>query len=241
VLAASGAQRLFPTDQHLAQFLERVEDRLELGVRYPNVAIDPRGRYVTVGGMLQRGIFADLLVYEIGPSALTLKASSGDQAFFPRNASFHTKHPAVAYAAALYATFSNMGDSLANTTFRIGYEQLGAGGRIDSFAGGIHSSPGLVESMLPFGDGFLLGMGNGYVWHMSALEDMKQLGYVHLGGAVRALASSPDGKYLYAGSSNGMLFRLAVNTKRDPNLITDLPVTDVQRWLFWKTFPPMLW
>lgn len=251
LLTATGSRLLFPEraelDQYFEQFQKKTEGQtgsvpFELDIDFPSADLSPDGRILTCCGMFARGIFANLTVYEERGegAAFEKKAWSGDQAFFPRIAAFHDRHPSVAFAATLYASFSNLGDSIQNTTFRIAREQLDQGGEIDGFDGGVFQGRGRVESIAPFGDGFLLGMSNGYVWHMSATEDATQLGYVHLGGQIQAIDVSPDGSTVFIGSDTGMVIRLAVG-ERDPNLITDLPLKDTRRALFWKTFPPMIW
>jgi len=53
---------------------------------------------------------------------------------------------------------------------------------------------------------------------------------------------SPDGKKLLAGSFAGIVTELDLTAKTpDPWLLTDGPVKDVGRWLFWQGHDPMIW
>jgi hypothetical protein len=88
--------------------------------------------------------------------------------------------------------------------------------------------------------GYLLGDRSGYIWAFDFAG--KQQWYVFLGSTLTAMDISPDRTKLLAGSFAGIIVELdlAANAS-DPRLLTDGPVTDLARWLFWQGHQPMIW
>jgi hypothetical protein len=88
--------------------------------------------------------------------------------------------------------------------------------------------------------GYLLGDPSGYNWALD--HDGEQQWYAFLGSTMTALDISPDRTKLDAGSYAGIIVELDLGAKApDPRLLTDGPVTDLARWVFWQGHPPLIW
>jgi hypothetical protein len=84
----------------------------------------------------------------------------------------------------------------------------------------------------------VLGDNGGYLWALDFAGE--QQWYCFLGSTITAMAFAP-GKLL-VGTYAGIVIELELGAAApDPRLLTDGPVRDVQRWLFWQGHDPMLW
>ncbi|HEY5946673.1 MAG TPA: hypothetical protein VIV40_14320, partial [Kofleriaceae bacterium] len=88
--------------------------------------------------------------------------------------------------------------------------------------------------------GYMLGDRSGYIWAFDF--EGNQQWYAFLGSTLTAMDVSPDGTKVIAGSFAGIVVELDLTAKQsDPRLLTDGPVTDLARWLFWQGHEPMIW
>jgi hypothetical protein len=76
-------------------------------------------------------------------------------------------------------------------------------------------------------------------------DDERGQGHVYVGcggsGAIAALDMTPDGKEIVVGTTYGAVWRLALADRRDEGLVTSMDVVDRRRYLFLRTFQPMVW
>lgn len=237
--AVGAAKRLYPLDGDLDSYVENYGDEpgFSLAMRFANADVSPAGDRITCGAMFKRGVMAGLAIFRDTNGDWRLDNTSQADAFFPIQAVFHRTRPHLAFAACLYASLAN---ELQNTTFRIDLESLEPG-EIDGFAGGIAQEHGVVQTIASFGDGFLLGFDNGYVRWMGVEDNCQQLGYVYVGGSIKHIDVTADGRGFVVASDAGLVstFRLAGEASR--NLIATMPVTDESRYGFFRTYPPLLW
>ena len=233
------AKRLYPLDADLDSYVENYGDepRFSLAMGFPNADISPAGDRITCGAMFKRGVMAGLAIFRETNGDWRLDNTSQADAFFPIQAVFHKTRPHLAFAACLYASLSN---ALKNTTFRLDLDELEPG-EIEGFSGGIAQEQGVVQAIASFGDGFLLGFDNGYVRWMGVAENVQLLGYVFVGGCIKHIDVTADGKGFVVASDAGLVstFRLAGEPAR--NLIATMPVADESRYAFFRTYPPLVW
>lgn len=238
----ASTQRLYPLDATLDEYVEAHAERedeapFELEVQFPNADVSPTGDRITCGGMFRRGIMAGLAIYRRDTEGVTLANTSQADAFFPIQAVFHRTRPHLAFAACLYASLHN---NLTNTTFRIDLDGL-APGDIDEFGGGIAQEDGVVRTIASFGDGFLVGFDNGYIRWMGVDDNLQQLGYVFVGGAIHHIDVSADGRSFTVASDSGLVSQFTLADTPSKNLIATMPVQDRCRYGFFRTYPPLIW
>lgn len=249
-LSADESKLLYPQPRQLKGYFENWKTLVQEEGAVPSLEMDfafaelsPDGSMLACGARLVRGVLAQLEIFVWDEVEWVPKVSSFEKSMFPRLLRFHDTMNQVAFAPVLYATVdTNWSDSMPNTVFRFDRARLNKAGQLKEFDGGLRVAPGIVNSIEPWGTGFLLGMRNqGYLWHMSAEENEAQLGFMHLGGSIDALETSLDKTMLYVGTSCGQVICLRSSDSPDPQLIADLPLTDEKRYLFFRSFSPMVW
>lgn len=108
----------------------------------------------------------------------------------------------------------------------------------------------VVHSAGELDDQFLVGMGDCYLWVQGINANTQQ--FVFLGGrgqlgGVTAVDFDPETRELLAGTEFGAVWRLQVPTtlqrleQPSDRFLTNLNVTDQRRYLFLKTYAPMVW
>ena len=96
---------------------------------------------------------------------------------------------------------------------------------------------GLAVGSAPFG--YLLADRSGYIWAVDFDGNPKW--YEFVGSTLTAIDVSPDGKRVTVGSYAGFVIDLEIGGATDPRLLTDGPVLETARWVFWRGNPPLLW
>lgn len=237
--AVNASKRLYPLDQDLDTYVEHYGDEpgFSLSMQFPNVDVSPSGDRITCGAMAKRGVMLGLAIYRNASGDWILDNTSQADAFFPIQAVFHKTRPHIAFAACLYASFSNQ---LTNTTFRIDLDDLQPG-ELEGFGGGIAQEPGVVRAIASFGDGFLLGFDNGYVRWMGVEDNCQLLGHVFVGGSIQHIDVAADGRTFTVASDAGMVSTFALEGEASRNLIATMPVRDVSRFGFFRTYSPVVW
>ncbi len=212
-LTEHGAQRLLPD--------EDVES-----VSYPHAALSPNGRFVAMGTQDTSHIIVDRKTgrrHELDPISS-----------YPNASAFHHDRP-EALLSSCHALYGS-GTLLANLDALIAGKPKPAS-TLDQRA--------WVNSSATTNTGYLLGDRAGYVWAFDF--EAEQQWYCFLGSTLTAMDISPDRKTLLVGSFAGIVCELsltetAVDRPRcDPRLLTDGPVKDLARWVFWLGHPPLIW
>jgi hypothetical protein len=189
-------------------------------VDYPHAAISPNGRFLAVGTKDT----SHLVIDRKTGRRYTFEAVSS----YPCFAAFHADRPDVLLSSchALYGS----------ATLAVDLDKL-AGAKKEPARVLDRRSWVFAVGSAPFG--YLLGDQSGYIWALDF--DGKQQWFVYLGSTQTSIDVSPDGKRLIAGQYAGIVVELDLAAAAsDPNLLTDGPVRDVGRWVFWHG-DPMIW
>jgi len=205
LISEEKCELLYPEEEKLNEIYEKFSESIDgnvkdnpfsINMRYPNVDISPDEKFISLGGMFPPPVLSNLIIRRNDGDNWKIHNTSGAQSMFPKVTCFHNNLPCISFSACLYASLNN---SMVNTTFKIDLEQLEQEGEIEEFAGGIFQNYGIVCSTVPHKNGFILGMDNGYLWHMSAEENIAQIGYAHVGGSINFIDFTPDNKYVIVG------------------------------------------
>ncbi|MBA2540572.1 MAG: hypothetical protein H0V17_13100 [Deltaproteobacteria bacterium] len=190
-------------------------------VSYPHAALSPNGRFVAMGTQDSSHIVVDRKTGR--------RHTFDPMSSYPHFAAFHHDRPEVILSSchALYGSGSQIVDLDAMVAGKTDVTQP-----FDQRA--------WVYCVGSTSFGYLLGDRSGYIWAFD--HDGEQQWYAFLGSTMTALDMSPDRTKLIAGSFAGIVVELDLTAKApDPRLLTDGPVTDVARWVFWQGHPPLLW
>ncbi|HEV7559167.1 MAG TPA: hypothetical protein VGO00_27020 [Kofleriaceae bacterium] len=198
--------------------------RLLLGdgdsVSYAHAAMSPNGRFVAMGTQDSPHLVLDRKTgrrYQFEP------VSS-----YPHFAAFHHDRPEAILSSchALYGSGS----------LAVNLDELIADGKEPARP---INRTAWVYSIASTSTGYLLGDNNGYVWAIDFAGE--QQWYCFLGSTLTALAISPDRKRLLVGSYAGYVIELDLAGDGDPRLLTNGPVKELGRWVFWRGHEPMIW
>jgi len=213
-LTQHGAQRLLPTEDSGS-------------VSYPHAALSPNGRFVAMGTQDSPHIIVDR---KTGRRHLFDPMSS-----YPHFAAFHHDRPEAVLSSchALHGSGTQLVDLEATI-----HGTKSSTRPLDQRA--------WVYSIETTPTHYLLADRGGYIWsYGSSLEgdlEGEQQWYCFLGSTLTATALSPDRRTLLVGSFAGIICELSLTeTSSDPRLLTNGPVRDLQRWLFWRGSPPLIW
>ncbi len=191
---------------------------------YCHVALSPNGRFLAYGTQDTAHVLLDR---KTGREHRFDPMSS-----YPHFAFFHHDEPKVVFSSchALYGSASMLVD-------------------VDRLAAGKpkHAQPldrrAWVHSGASWGDRFLLGDRSGYVWAKKPGDD-ESTWYLFVGSTLTALDVSQDGKKLLIGSYAGYVIELDLGPPGqapDETLLTNGPVKETARWVFWQGHAPMIW
>jgi len=219
---------LAATEQGIFWLTERGKRRLlpdplsgEDSVDYPHAAMSPNGRFLALGTKDTGHVLIDR---QTGVLAEYDAVSS-----YPCFAAFHRDRPEAVFSSchALYGS-----GSLAVSLDAVLAERKSVARAIErrTWVHAIGSLP----------NGYVFAGGGGYLWGVDF--DGKQLWYLFLGSTITALDISPDGKRMVVGSYAGYVVALDLDAPTpDPSLLTDAPVRETARWVFWTGHPPLIW
>jgi antitoxin component YwqK of YwqJK toxin-antitoxin module len=212
-----------------------------LNLSYINADISIDDTFIVVGGKIPSPIHAGTCIFKHEDSNWTLVKYAEQKSMFSIQNQFHTNGKDMLHAACMYAAIgTNWSDTIKNTTFRMDMNSLNDGNiELDDFAGGYRQANGLVLSASPFGDGFILGGTDGYLWWCGDGTELK--GYLHVGGSVTSIDTTANEKHLIVGTSQGQIIKYDIIGERGKGIITNMNIRDVKRYLFFKTFEPMVW
>jgi photosystem II stability/assembly factor-like uncharacterized protein len=190
-------------------------------VSYPHAALSPNGRFVAMGTQDSSHIVVDR---KTGRRHMFDPMSS-----YPHFAAFHHDRPEALLNSchALYGSGTMVVD-------------------LDAMVAGKSSvfrpldQRAWVYGIATTSTGYVLADRSGYLWAFDFAGE--QQWYCFLGSTLTALDISQDRKTLLVGSFAGIICELSLSeTKPDPRLLTNGPVKDQQRWLFWQGHPPLIW
>lgn len=210
---------IFWLTEHGAQRL--LPDEEVESVSYPHAALSPNGRFVAMGTQDTAHIVVDRKTGR--------RHNFDPMSSYPNAAAFHHDRPEVLLSSchALYGS----------GTLRVDLDAMVAGKPKASSA---LDQRAWVNSSAMTTTGYLLGDRAGYIWAFDF--EAEQQWYCFLGSTLTAMDISPDRKTLLVGSYAGIICELALSeTTPDPRLLTDGPVKDLARWLFWLGQPPLIW
>ena len=244
------AKQIYPHSEKMKELLEHfsqcisgnIEDyNFNIGIEYPNADFSADDKYIVAGGKLPSPILAGTSIYAIEGKTIILKKYTEQKSLFGIVNEFHPNGKDMLHGTCLYATInSNWSNSMDNTTFRLGVEQIEDGElELDNFAGAYAQMVGMVHSVCPLEDGFAIGNNKGYIWHYNG--DSQLMGHTHIGGTIKSMDISPDKKYIVIGTNEGQVIRLKCITERGKGMITDMNVEDIQRYIFFRSYEPMVW
>ena len=98
-----------------------------------------------------------------------------------------------------------------------------------------------VYSGASWSDRLLLADRSGYVWAKKP-GDEEATWYLFLGSTLTALDVARDGKKLLVGSYAGYVIELDLGAPApDETLLTNGPVKETARWVFWRGHEPLVW
>jgi photosystem II stability/assembly factor-like uncharacterized protein len=225
-VAPGGEAVLIAGDEGIYWVTERGAKRLlpdepSDNVSYPHAALSPNGRFVALGTQDTSHIVIDRKTGR--------RHTFDPMSSYPHFAAFHHDRPEVVLNSchALYGS----------GTMVVDLDAMVAGKKeparpLDRRA--------WVYCAGSTSFGYLLGDRSGYLWAFD--HDGEQQWYAFLGSTMTALDMSPDRTKLIAGSFAGIIVELDLGAKTpDPRLLTDGPVTDLARWVFWQDHPPLIW
>ncbi len=225
-VAPDGDAVLATTDDGIFWLTERGARRLlpedeDDSVSYPHAALSPNGRFVAMGVQDSAHVVIDRKTgrrHEFDP------VSS-----YPHFAAFHRDRPDV--------VLSSCHGLYGSATLAVDLDAMVAN---KPSPARVLDRRAWVYAVASTRFGYLLGDRSGYVWALDF--DGDQQWYAFLGSTLTAMDITPDGSRLLVGSYAGMVIELdlTANTS-DPRLLTNGPVADVGRWLFWQGHDPMIW
>ena len=190
-------------------------------VSYPHAALSPNGRFVAMGTQDSPHLVIDR---KTGRHHRYDPLSS-----YPHYAAFHHDRPEVVLSSchALYGS----------GTLKVDLEAMVAGK--DATATPLDQRA-WVYAVATTNQGYVLADRSGYLWAYDFQQE--QQWYCFLGSTLTAMAISPDRTKLLVGSFAGLIVELGLTeTRSDPRLLTDGPVKDLARWVFWQNHPPLIW
>lgn len=190
-------------------------------VSYPHAALSPNGRFVAMGTQDTAHIVIDR---KTGRRHQFETLSS-----YPHYAAFHHDRPELVLSSChgLYGSGSR----------RVQLDGMVAGKTktVDTL-----DERAWVYGVATTNQGYLLADRSGYIWAKDF--EGEQQWYCFLGSTLTAIAISPDRTKLLVGSFAGLVVELSLVEKSpDPWLLTDGPVKDLARWVFWQHHPPLIW
>ena len=190
-------------------------------VSYPHATMSPNGRFVAMGTQDTSHIIVDR---KTGRRHTFDPISS-----YPNASAFHHDRP-EALLSSCHALYGS-------GTLRVNLDAVVAG---TPKAASPLDQRAWVNSSTTTNTGYLLGDRGGYVWALDF--EAEQQWYCFLGSTLTAMDISPDRKTLLVGSFAGIICELDLTAGApDPRLLTDGPVKDVARWVFWRGHPPLIW
>lgn len=197
-------------------------DELAGDASFSHVALSPNGRFLAYGTQDTSHVLLDR---KTGLEHRFEPVSS-----YPHFAFFHPDAPMAVFSSchALYGSGSLVVDLERLVSGRPEHASL-----LDRRAW-VHSGAGA-------GDLLLLGDRSGYVWARRPGDDGAAW-YLFLGSTLTAMDLSRDGKKLLVGSQAGYVVELDLGAPEpDPSLLTNGPVLETARWVFWAGHPPLVW
>lgn len=195
--------------------------RLARDASYCHVALSPDGRFFAWGTQDTAHRLLDRATGE--------EHSYNPASEYPHFAFFHPTRPELVFSSchALYGSASIVVDLA-----QVGRGLPGA--KLLNRRAWVHSGDGWEDRLL-------LGDHSGYVWFTKPGEETPPP-YLFLGSSLTALEVSADGKRLLVGSFAGYLVELELGAATpDASLLTNAPVKEAHRWVFWQGHDPMVW
>lgn len=256
VLGENNSQLIHPNIKDKEEWLgyedkEEMVNETESGfnLSYPNADLSPDDKYISLGSQ------------DSGHIILTEKDAEWTETGWiePRSSYPHcTKfnylikdkegnpYPHVALSSCHFGGSATIGLPLKNLTENFEASGYDADETLDYI-----DESNWIYSILPSALGYFLGANNGYIW-FKYYRGIHQLGYIHIGGTIMSMDLSGDRKTLIVATYSGQIVQLKWesegeidfkdnNRKKDTFLITDLPLVDKKRYLFWKGKKPMIW
>ncbi len=210
---------IFWLTEHGPQRLLPTEERDR--VSYPHAALSPNGRFVAMGTQDTPHLVIDR---KTGRHHRFDPLSS-----YPHYAAFHHDRPEV--------LLSSCHGLYGSGTLKVELDAMVAGKNTTAEP---LDQRAWVYCVATTTTGYLLGERSGYIWAYDF--EGEQQWYCFLGSTLTAMAISPDRTRLLVGSFAGLIVELSLTeTGSDPRLLTDGPVKDLARWVFWQNHPPLLW
>ncbi|MBN2378271.1 hypothetical protein JXM67_00495 [candidate division WOR-3 bacterium] len=243
VLDEEGSRLIHPTSDTLFEryksFAEDYQDEepdkpFKLDLEYVHATISPDGRYIACG---DQDSVHRILHEQDGrwEEAAQIEPRSS----YPNCARFHDQEPHVALSSCHFSRSATIGVDL----------NLLPGLEASAWDADEHlhyiDERFWIFSIVPVNKGYLLGDNNGYIW-WKAYQGLQQFGYLHLGSTTLVMdtVKNPDGsRTLVIGNFAGQVIKLRTreNEPHDPHLITNIPIWEEKRWLFWQGSEPMVW
>ena len=208
---------IFWVSEHGAHELSGGGDSLD----YPHAAMSPNGRFLAIGHKDSAHILIDR---QTGERRTYDPASS-----YPCHASFHRDRPE--------AVFSSCHAMYGSSTIAVSLEAALAQRKQQAR---LIERRTWVRAVGSLPNGYIFAGNGGYLWAVDFAGE--QLWYLFLGSSILAFDVSHDGKRMVVGSYAGYVVKLALDaTAPDPALLTDAPVRELARWVFWQGHPPLIW
>jgi len=250
LITKNTTEQLFPRYKKISKlvdnFTQKVNGDLQgyifnLNISYPNADFSIDDSYIVTGGMLPSPTLSGTYIYKNNKGSVRrIKKAEEEEAFGIVN-KFHTNGKDLLHAMCMYASINtNWSNDITNTTFRLETSQIEDGEKeLDNFAGGYRQAPGMVLAACEIEDGFALGVNKGYIWWHG--PDSSLQGYVHISGEITSIDITADKTHMVVANNQGQIVKYSFIDKKGTGMITNMNLKDEKRYLFLKTFNPLVW
>lgn len=227
---------------------EEYDNGFMFNLDYPNADLSPDDKYISLGSQDSPHI---ILTEKDGKWTET--GWIEPRSSYPHSTKFNylikdeegNPYPHVALSSCHFSRSATIGLPLKNLTENFEASGYDADETLDYI-----DESNWIYSILPSAYGYFLGAKNGYIW-LKYYRGTHQLGYIFIGGTIMSMDLSGPRKILTVATYSGQIVRLKWesegesdfknNYRKDPYLITNLPLVDKKRYLFWKDKKPMIW
>ena len=230
VLAPEGARRLLPLQEELQEALQ--DEDHEPGEMYSanlsmeHGAVSPNGRWIAAGCQDGRHVVFD--------ADLRLVAKVGPVGEYPHFALFSTHGDRLILNACHFYNGATLGVAVTDLP-GLDTDFYADDPRTPTLQSGARVYAGAHRA-----DEFIVGDAHGY---LRAFCETGEARWQHfIGSTVTAMDISADGKALVAATCAGFVSFIRLDDgQAAPWQIGTGPHRETHRWVFWKSFPPLLW